>query len=463
MKKYLLLSPLLISMTMFSQVGIGTTSPDPSSILDIRSSNSGLLVPRVNLTSTTDAITIPNPAESLLVYNLNTINNVSRGFYYWQDNVWTPIKSNNDGGGSNTSWNLIGNSLTSGTEFLGTTNYNALNFRVNNQQVGRIHPNGGLAFGNGALANDNNSIAIGRSATSSSNNEAIAIGPSANASGFRSTAIGMQSVASNNNTLALGYFSSASGFQSTGIGVSSLSNTNNSLAIGNSSRATGQQATALGTEANSSGQNATAIGYQAIATQANSIILGSSANTNNRVGIGTNTPDERLHINGSIKIVDGTQAAGRILTSDATGRASWVSPSSTKAYADIYYNGSGQAINSNANVTFGSTNISSNVAVNNTNLQVQTAGRYKITYRITLSKSNGGVDIVRYNLYRGFSNLIPGSTTSVTIRRDEEVTVTGSVIVNLNAFEQISVRSNISDNNIFVLGNGSSLSIELID
>ena len=463
MKKYLLLSPLLISMTMFSQVGIGTTSPDPSSILDIRSSNSGLLVPRVNLTSTTDAITIPNPAESLLVYNLNTINNVSRGFYYWQDNVWTPIKSNNDGGGSNTSWNLTGNSLTSGTEFLGTTNYNALNFRVNNQQVGRIHPNGGLAFGNGALANDNNSIAIGRSATSSSNNEAIAIGPSANASGFRSTAIGMQSVASNNNTLALGYFSSASGFQSTGIGVSSLSNTNNSLAIGNSSRATGQQATALGTEANSSGQNATAIGYQAIATQANSIILGSSANTNNRVGIGTNTPDERLHINGSIKIVDGTQAAGRILTSDATGRASWVSPSSTKAYADIYYNGSGQAINSNANVTFGSTNISSNVAVNNTNLQVQTAGRYKITYRITLSKSNGGVDIVRYNLYRGFSNLIPGSTTSVTMRRDEEITVTGSVIVNLNAFEQISVRSNISDNNIFVLGNGSSLSIELID
>lgn len=463
MKKYLLLSPLLISMTMFSQVGIGTTSPDPSSILDIRSSNSGLLVPRVNLTSTTDAITIPNPAESLLVYNLNTINNVSRGFYYWQDNVWTPIKSNNDGGGSNTSWNLTGNSLTSGTEFLGTTNYNALNFRVNNQQVGRIHPNGGLAFGNGALANDNNSIAIGRSATSSSNNEAIAIGPSANASGFRSTAIGMQSVASNNNTLALGYFSSASGFQSTGIGVSSLSNTNNSLAIGNSSRATGQQATALGTEANSSGQNATAIGYQAIATQANSIILGSSANTNNRVGIGTNTPDERLHINGSIKIVDGTQAAGRILTSDATGRASWVSPSSTKAYADIYYNGSGQVINSNANVTFGSTNISSNVAVNNTNLQVQTAGRYKITYRITLSKSNGGVDIIRYNLYRSFSNLIPGSATSITIRRDEEVTVTGSVIVNLNAFEQISVRSNVSDNNIFVLGNGSSLSIELID
>ncbi|WP_264549785.1 hypothetical protein [Flavobacterium sp. N2820] len=463
MKKYLLLSPLLISMTMFSQVGIGTTSPDPSSILDIRSSNSGLLVPRVNLTSTTDAITIPNPAESLLVYNLNTINNVSRGFYYWQDNVWTPIKSNNDGGGSNTSWNLTGNSLTSGTEFLGTTNYNALNFRVNNQQVGRIHPNGGLAFGNGALANDNNSIAIGRSATSSSNNEAIAIGPSANASGFRSTAIGMQSVASNNNTLALGYFSSASGFQSTGIGVSSLSNTNNSLAIGNSSRATGQQATALGTEANSSGQNATAIGYQAIATQANSIILGNSANTNNRVGIGTNTPDERLHINGSIKIVDGTQAAGRILTSDATGRASWVSPSATKAYADIYYNGSGQAINSNANVTFGSTNISSNVAVNNTNLQVQTAGRYKITYRITLSKSNGGVDIIRYNLYRGFSNLIPGSATSVTIRRDEEVTVTASVIVNLNAFEQISVRSNVSDNNIFVLGNGSSLSIELVD
>jgi hypothetical protein len=46
------------------------------------------------------------------------------------------------------------------------------------------------------------------------------------------------------------------------------------------------------------------------------------------VGIGTTTPAARLDIvGGPIKITDGTQAAGRVLTSDANGLASWTTPS----------------------------------------------------------------------------------------------------------------------------------------
>ena len=41
------------------------------------------------------------------------------------------------------------------------------------------------------------------------------------------------------------------------------------------------------------------------------------------VGIGTTTPNERLHVVGSLKIVDGTEGNGKVLTSDATGRADW--------------------------------------------------------------------------------------------------------------------------------------------
>ncbi len=41
------------------------------------------------------------------------------------------------------------------------------------------------------------------------------------------------------------------------------------------------------------------------------------------VGIGTFTPAEKLDIIGQIKITDGTQAAGKVLQSDATGAASW--------------------------------------------------------------------------------------------------------------------------------------------
>ena len=44
------------------------------------------------------------------------------------------------------------------------------------------------------------------------------------------------------------------------------------------------------------------------------------------VGIGTSTPSAKLHVNGTLKVVDGTQGAGKILTSDAAGLASWQPP-----------------------------------------------------------------------------------------------------------------------------------------
>ncbi|MBL7689193.1 MAG: tail fiber domain-containing protein, partial [Bdellovibrionaceae bacterium] len=64
------------------------------------------------------------------------------------------------------------------------------------------------------------------------------------------------------------------------------------------------------------------------------------------VGIGSTSPDTKLHIVGTsgttLKIVDGNQAAGKVLTSDANGVASWSTPSGTTQWtttgSDIYYN-----------------------------------------------------------------------------------------------------------------------------
>lgn len=68
MKKttYCLILLLCVHSLVFSQVGIGTTTPNNSSILDIESSDKGILVPRL---STSDISSISNPATGLLVYN----------------------------------------------------------------------------------------------------------------------------------------------------------------------------------------------------------------------------------------------------------------------------------------------------------------------------------------------------------------------------------------------------------
>ena len=58
-------------------VGIGTTTPDASAILDVTATDKGVLVPRVN------SLSIANPAKGLLVYY-----NLENSFYYYNGAEW---------------------------------------------------------------------------------------------------------------------------------------------------------------------------------------------------------------------------------------------------------------------------------------------------------------------------------------------------------------------------------------
>lgn len=53
----------------------------------------------------------------------------------------------------------------------------------------------------------------------------------------------------------------------------------------------------------------------------------------NKVGIGTIFPDSSLHIKGGFKLENGTQGAGKVLTSDNYGGAQWLKPSATTGNA----------------------------------------------------------------------------------------------------------------------------------
>ena len=78
------------------------------------------------------------------------------------------------------------------------------------------------------------------------------------------------------------------------------------------------------------------------------------ADVGGNVGIGIGIPTAKLHVNGAMKITNGSQGLGKVLTSDAAGLASWSPLPVTSSYwaasgADIY--------NSNAgNVGIGNTN-----------------------------------------------------------------------------------------------------------
>lgn len=150
-KNYLLALMLGIAYSINAQVGVGTTTPDPSSELDVTSTNRGFLMPRVALTSTTDTATITGTeATSLLVYNTATVADVTPGFYYWDGTRWVTL-----GGASIAAWELLGNAGTNaGTNFLGTTDAQDLVIRTNNTEVLRItQPDGSsdpkIVAGNG--------------------------------------------------------------------------------------------------------------------------------------------------------------------------------------------------------------------------------------------------------------------------------------------------------------------------
>src|SRR5690554_5092314 len=112
MKKLLLLL-ILCTSSIYAQVGIGTDTPNPSSQLEIKSSNRGVLIPQVALTSKTDQTTInAGNLESLLVYNTSTNETLNPGYYYWFQGNWQRLTSDSDLPDFIVLWDVVNNQFT---------------------------------------------------------------------------------------------------------------------------------------------------------------------------------------------------------------------------------------------------------------------------------------------------------------------------------------------------------------
>jgi subtilisin-like proprotein convertase family protein len=92
-------SSLAILSKSIAQVSISNPAepPAPSAMLDVKSTNKGVLLPRVALSSAVDVSSIAAPATALIVYNTATAgtgtNAVTPGYYAWEGSRWNRLSN----------------------------------------------------------------------------------------------------------------------------------------------------------------------------------------------------------------------------------------------------------------------------------------------------------------------------------------------------------------------------------
>lgn len=88
----IIFSVFFLTMGLQAQVGIGTTTPDASSILDINATDKGVLIPQVSLSDVSDTMLdgLNTAATGLLIYNTNagTVGGSGVGYYYFNGSIW---------------------------------------------------------------------------------------------------------------------------------------------------------------------------------------------------------------------------------------------------------------------------------------------------------------------------------------------------------------------------------------
>ena len=108
-------------MCLAQSVAINTdgSAANSSSILEIKSINKGLLIPRM---TTAQRTAIATPAKGLMAFDITT-----NTFWFHNGTAWAQLSAGSNG------WNLTGNAGTNpSSNFIGTTDNQSLRFRVNN-------------------------------------------------------------------------------------------------------------------------------------------------------------------------------------------------------------------------------------------------------------------------------------------------------------------------------------------
>ncbi|MBO2011674.1 tail fiber domain-containing protein [Hymenobacter negativus] len=294
-------------------VGIGTTTPASSAVLDVSAPNpattpQGFLPPRL---TKTQREAIQNPVPGLLVYQTDSPAGAAAGLYLYGGSSWTllPTAASGDNLGNHVATQNIvlnGNQLVGGTAATPGT----VGLRVSSDGLVRIgststagRPAAGFPYGlrldnadAGLLATGNLGYGIipasgaGLRLMWHPYKAALRAGEVSGAQwddanvGFYSQAFGNNVTASSFATFASGDGSTASGTASTAMGSNNTASGTGSVALGAANTASGFCSLAAGYTCRAAGQGAVALGYRTNALNDYSVALGQRSSSNGFTG-----------------------------------------------------------------------------------------------------------------------------------------------------------------------------------
>ncbi len=377
----------IIQIRAIAQVSINTddSNPDSSAMLDVKSTDKGVLVPRM---TTAQRNAINSPATSLLVFDTD-----EGSFYFYSGSSWVSLSSaatafeydnankivrsdtstgdiaNDDFVFGSLQLGDVGNSDHDQRFFFDKSkaafragdvkddnwdDINVGNFSVAFGKDTKANGKGalalgrnsvasgdyGFALGDNAQANQNFSVAVGENVTSDAIG-AIVFGKSANATGLYATALGFQANASDVGAIAFGYNTDANNTGSVALGYEATSNEGGAVAFGYKVSADGVGSVAVGYENTSNSAFETTVGSFATDYTPNStttfdandrlFTIGNGINGSNRSDAFGILKNGNTYINGTLTIDstytfptnDGTN--GQVLATDGNGALSWSS------------------------------------------------------------------------------------------------------------------------------------------
>ena len=391
MKRILFFLLLVINLSAFGQVPSGYTQAGWRYKVKAFIFDSTLHIPSYNGTPSgiRNGAWVGDGAVAV-----DTVNNL---FYFRSSGAW---HSTSSGAG----WLLTGNSGTTSSNFIGTTDDQPLSFRVNNRWAGRLTTSGNIFWGDSAGVNNigYSNVAIGRGALRSDVGgiNLVAIGDSAlynnfgdvgAEEGLQNTAVGSKALYSNTT----GSYNTANGHQSLYSNTTGGNNTANGT-YSLYSNTTGGNNTANGYQSlysNTTGDNNVGIGYQSgfhtnQKTDAkNQILIGAGTyGTRDSIAvIGANFMKETI-VRG--KLIDSTLSAGA-----GTKAVRWNDATGEFTYADTTVGGGGSPAGSNKELQFNNSGAfggATGVEIGNTNERLTVTSQATSEAALTVKQVGGG-------------------------------------------------------------------------